>query len=391
MILRIPEYYDEFSCIADKCTDSCCAGWEVNVDEDSHDYYCTVPGEIGDRLRAAMYQDEDGDYGFKLQEKERCPFLNDRNLCDLVIAMGEESLCEVCTDYPRFFWDYANVRQKGISISCEEAGRIMFSKEEPLTFVEIQLEDGMEQTEELVEDSCDEEMECAYVCDEEEDEDPNWVTFLEFAQKNAILLLQNRKEEIGIRVNRYLSYLRQVQDYFNGLMGNEVCPEEANQLYQKVKNLPEEDFAFSNGILGELTYESYLIRRDVFDQMENLNKDWVKLKQQMCETLTEDSYDSIRDNFAKNEGCLQRDYEHLLVYYTFRFFMQAVYDYRILAKGLMAVAFTRFLYEMDMVRFVENRQVYGRWDRINVAHILAREVEHSEENVELAEEEFSFI
>ena len=34
MILRVPEYYEKFSCIASRCKDSCCAGWEIDIDEE---------------------------------------------------------------------------------------------------------------------------------------------------------------------------------------------------------------------------------------------------------------------------------------------------------------------------------------------------------------------
>ena len=42
MILRVPEYYEKFSCIASRCKDSCCAGWEIDIDEDSYAYYNSV-------------------------------------------------------------------------------------------------------------------------------------------------------------------------------------------------------------------------------------------------------------------------------------------------------------------------------------------------------------
>ena len=30
-----PDFYDSFKCIADKCTDSCCIGWEIDVDKNA--------------------------------------------------------------------------------------------------------------------------------------------------------------------------------------------------------------------------------------------------------------------------------------------------------------------------------------------------------------------
>ena len=56
MILRVPEYYTDFSCIADRCKDSCCAGWEIDIDEGSYDYYQSCEGEFGEFLKANMYE-----------------------------------------------------------------------------------------------------------------------------------------------------------------------------------------------------------------------------------------------------------------------------------------------------------------------------------------------
>ena len=39
MKLRIPDYYDSFQCIAGDCTDSCCIGWELDIDEESYAAY----------------------------------------------------------------------------------------------------------------------------------------------------------------------------------------------------------------------------------------------------------------------------------------------------------------------------------------------------------------
>lgn len=41
-----PDYYDEFACIADRCPDTCCAGWQIMIDEDSLEKYERVKGEL---------------------------------------------------------------------------------------------------------------------------------------------------------------------------------------------------------------------------------------------------------------------------------------------------------------------------------------------------------
>lgn len=47
--IRRPAYYKAFRCIGSDCTENCCIGWEIDVDEDSLAYYETVPGDFGER------------------------------------------------------------------------------------------------------------------------------------------------------------------------------------------------------------------------------------------------------------------------------------------------------------------------------------------------------
>ena len=35
MLYRYPDYYDRFACIADRCEETCCAGWQIVIDEDA--------------------------------------------------------------------------------------------------------------------------------------------------------------------------------------------------------------------------------------------------------------------------------------------------------------------------------------------------------------------
>ena len=53
-------------------------------------------------------------------------FLNQKNLCDIYIELGEDALCEICTQHPRFHNEYGNIRQTGLGMACEEATRLMF-------------------------------------------------------------------------------------------------------------------------------------------------------------------------------------------------------------------------------------------------------------------------
>ena len=132
----VPEYYSEFRCIADRCTDTCCAGWDVNFEPEDAEFYRSVKGSFGDRLRSSLAVDADGDNIFTLTEDRRCPFLNGRNLCDIYISLGEDALCPTCKLFPRFFDDFGSFREMGLGFGCPEAARIMLEQAKPLKLCE---------------------------------------------------------------------------------------------------------------------------------------------------------------------------------------------------------------------------------------------------------------
>lgn len=382
MILRVPDYFGEFNCIAGWCKDSCCIGWEINIDEDTKDFYECAEGEIGQRLQDAMYENEDGEVSFRLGKKGRCPFLNGENLCDICIYMGEEALSEVCTEYPRFSLWYADVQQKCLSLSCEEVGRILFSKEAPVEFTEVELP-GISVFED--ENVYEEGNSCEINVDFEGEVSEEKKNFLEATQNEAIAILQNRKLPIDERMKQYLSYLSWVQDKINrtSLDAGESLVYTDEELAEDV---PVMDFA-----LLEPTFEQYEKRMEIFKNLEVLDHEWEDTKKKMQEKLAPSTYSEYLNAFLENKAYQERDYENLMVYFSFRYFMNSYYNMDVLSYGKLAVVFTRMLRDMDMLRFEKNGGAFTRADRVDTARIFSKEVEHSEENVEYVREELLFL
>lgn len=90
-------------------------------------YYHTVPGSLGNRLRAAMVPDADGDILFQ-KINHHCPFWNEKHLCDIQIALGEKALCHTCRQFPRLAQDYGDFVEYDLSIACPEAARMLLTK-----------------------------------------------------------------------------------------------------------------------------------------------------------------------------------------------------------------------------------------------------------------------
>ena len=51
MLYSYPDYYDRFACIADRCEETCCAGWQIVIDEDALEKYREkLSGKKDDRI-----------------------------------------------------------------------------------------------------------------------------------------------------------------------------------------------------------------------------------------------------------------------------------------------------------------------------------------------------
>ena len=86
MEIRVPYYYRKFQCTADKCPDTCCAGWQIVIDEETLEKYHAFEGPFGNRLANSIDWREGV---FKQYEDKRCAFLDENNLCD-IYTVGEK-------------------------------------------------------------------------------------------------------------------------------------------------------------------------------------------------------------------------------------------------------------------------------------------------------------
>ena len=126
MKLYAPAYYQDFHCIADQCRHSCCIGWEIDIDENTLSKYQALQGGYGAVIKESICTDTDGEPHFRLGEGDRCPHLNEKGLCRIILNLGEEHLCDICREHPRFY-NFTQVAEVGVGMSCEEAARLILS------------------------------------------------------------------------------------------------------------------------------------------------------------------------------------------------------------------------------------------------------------------------
>lgn len=97
-----PRYYSNFSCIGGKCPVNCCINWWINWEKEEVEKLKSA--DCSESLRAIIDSSfaENGEkYLISMDEKNRCPFLTEDNLCAIQRELGEEYLSIVCRTYPR--------------------------------------------------------------------------------------------------------------------------------------------------------------------------------------------------------------------------------------------------------------------------------------------------
>lgn len=129
-----PVFYEKFHCIAGKCSDTCCKGWDIDIDEQTLSMYRSDNTDFGRKIMECITSD-DKTHSFRTDENGRCPFLNSSNLCEIIINKGEEYLCDICREHPRFHNWLPNGREDGLGLCCEEVCRLLLTDSQPIEFV----------------------------------------------------------------------------------------------------------------------------------------------------------------------------------------------------------------------------------------------------------------
>ncbi len=361
MLYTIPDYYKEFHCIADRCEDTCCAGWQIVIDEVSLEKYKWMTGDY----RKTVWKNINWLTGtFKQDKEKRCAFLNEDNLCDLCLNKGEKSFCKTCKTYPRHIEEFEGVREISLSVSCPEAARILLNKKDKVTY--------------LTYERAGEE--------EYEDFDPFFFSLLEDARSKMLNILQDRSLPIGTRVILVLGMAHDMQGRVN-----------RQELFDCLdvidKYITPKAIAYAkNYYLEHAKADSkYTLTRELYDklyELELLRKDWDDLLLESDALLFakgKNKYSAMHTAFWKNVGFAEEitiQLEQLMVYFLFTYLPGAVYDGNIYSKVQMCLYLVWMIYELWVARYVKNGGTLSIEERVDLTYRFSREVEHSDKNRE---------
>lgn len=337
----VPDYYKNFKCVGGSCRHNCCIGWEIDIDGDTAAYYDTVSGEMGCRLQKNIEWDDEPH--FRLGEGERCPFLNRDNLCDIILNLGEEHICEICTEHPRFHNDLGDRMETGLGLCCEEAGRLILGWKEPVRLEGCCEADGCTGLE-----MCGEAVDCVGVsgCDA-----------AGAADEAAVSAGAQEGEETAYFLRLRNAVIRILQDR------TMPVPERVSRMLQ-----------FCGASVPDRSLEEWA---DFLLDLERLDETWTKV----LNFLKNNAGQADFYGFDRYMSGRQTEYEQLLVYLVYRH-MAAAYDELDLAAR---AAFAAFGYELLYAAGAAVWTVTGEFPfeaQVELARLFSSEIEYSEENLD---------
>lgn len=324
MKLIMPSYCDSFKCSADRCSDNCCIGWEIDIDEKTADFYSGVKGDFGTRLKENIAKGECSSFILK---DERCPFLNEKNLCEIIINLGEDHLCQICTDHPRYYEWFGEIKEGGVGLCCEEGAKLILTAEKPaeLTVREIPYEEN---------DSFEDGL----------------FALLYEARQNIFSLLMNNDVSIKERVSAVLSFAEQLQINIDNY--NDVIPEE----FETVKDEKGDKLCVLKSLAA----------------LEAIDEKWTD--------YLEHEIDSCKDTEIRKDITLFQ--RNLLIYYIYRYFLKGTFDGEILSKVKLACVSTA------IISYLVSRNTADFTETVNICKLFSKQTEYSQENIDLLCEMF---
>ena len=372
MRFRVPGYYKQFTCIADRCIDNCCfGGWQIDIDKETIDYYDTVQGDFGDRLK--KYVDKEAGC-FNLNNGQ-CPFLLKNNLCEIYKELGPEHMGLVCTQFPRFTEYYGNIKETGIGMACEEAARIILNDSTPFILEETDI-----------------------------DEEEIWGEYDSSLGQSLFILrdkIMSMLDDTSLSLSDKLCVILDKCDYLQNLINNnnydeirKFCSDidliediKASSLKQDTSTsiiTSNDNSKPDNRVIKAINMKIWWAYLD----LEPLNSQW--------QELSSNAYDYLYEN--NDEVCcppydnylLEIYLTRLTKYYVYRYMLKASFDHNLTGKAQLIVSNLVIIKDLFIFKKGRDSNQDDKKILMDIIHIFSREIEYSEDNISDLYDSFIF-
>lgn len=332
-----PDYYQDFHCLADKCTDSCCEKWEIVVDDESAYKYERTSGDIGKKLRSSMMTDDDGDRIFKLID-DRCPFLEKSGLCEIHRVLGEDALCNTCREYPRAVQDHGDIAEHDLSLSCPEAARLILLGDREPFYIE-------------------------YTYDIPDDEicyDIELMDLLKDSRRRMLDMIWDTSDPLPVIIEKCLKYAFSVQ--------KSIDKEEYSSVYLNDINAEDiPDLSYSNILNG------YLSGEILTDEFKQSLKDASALGEEPFNSSKFDESRSVIDSF-------ENVFKRLCTYYLNRYWLRAAFNGDAAGECIIMVKAFITVRRLCLAYYEKNKEL-SISALLRIIQLYSKETEHNADDL----------
>lgn len=133
--VRAFNYVQRFSCLAERCEDTCCKDWRISISERDRG----VSGQAQPLYENLIVKDAGG-YQIAKRPDGHCVAL-EGGRCKVHAQFGEQALSNICANFPRMFRLINGSLVKSASMGCPEITRLCLFGDDPFHLNEIQQDD----------------------------------------------------------------------------------------------------------------------------------------------------------------------------------------------------------------------------------------------------------
>ena len=348
--------YHEFQCIADRCPKTCCAGWQIEIDDDALERYRKQGIATVDYEEACFTQDA----------YKNCSNLDEQGLCNLIKEHGEGILCNTCRMFPRHIEEFEGVREYSLSISCPEVARMLLQRQSVVGFTTV------EDTEEDKEDYDETEQLIAEQ--------------LHVLRDVMIPYAQERQWSFPQRAMRILELAQMYQEELDQMVfdGEDLATLDVEALIQEAweMDMRDED--------GRTLAVSPQLHETIFAVMKQWEYTGDEFEDVVLETESILQAKSLEE-FQAAEALLQTKLqaqgtsldlvlEQVLVYFLYAYFCGACYDEYYFGQAQLAVAACLHIQYFCLAYVMQHGDIPME-QVIYYTYLYARELEHSIPNI----------
>ena len=348
----VTDLYSDFSCIGGTCSNTCCQNWSIVIDEETMEKYRQLDEPVRSMILNKIVETECG-YEIVKEENGRCPFLTEKNLCQLYLQVSPDILSETCKTFPRKAAAYGNTIMATVSLACPEVVRMVLERKEPIQFV------FAEQGEERVSMGT------------------------EGAYYNALLqglvvttqLLQNRQFSMWQRLQLVVTLSMELQTAFSASDFEKIYS--ISEQYKDVHYCKE---VLQQQNISEVVPDGCLnLIISIFNLLEN-GQGLERKSQELLKNIhvfsqeDEQKYRMWSEDFAKQEQDVE--WEHLAVQLTFEYYMDVLKGNSITVNVVKMLIFLIIARVLEVIEFQKNKRLILEQKRDLIAQV-SRMLEHS--------------